>query len=130
MERCGTGKPRRMYLLSNPDGDTCAPKAILYGKGRSRVKTEDGGLPVWWLHKSPGDASYDGKAETVPIRTTFIDPLSRTPRVYAYVRGGQKNGCIMSGTTTDKDGAGRIWLACGGSQMLKGAIDLMPLIGA
>ena len=34
-----------------------------------------------------------------------------------------------SSWAADHPGRNRLWLACGGSQMLKGAIDLMPLMG-
>lgn len=102
-------------------------KAILYGKDGHRVKVEDGGLPVWWLHKSPTVAKYTAGKE---LRQCFFGQhlLSRYPEAKVYVVEAEKTAVMMAATDR-KPMHERIWLACGGSQMLKGAIDLMPLIG-
>ena len=102
-------------------------KAILYGKDGHRVKVEDGGLPVWWLHKSPTVAKYTHGKE---LKQCFFGQhlLKRYPDAKVYVVEAEKTSVLMA-ATDKKPMNERVWLACGGSQMLKGAIDLMPLIG-
>lgn len=102
-------------------------KAILYGKDGHRVKVEDGGLPVWWLHKSPTVTKYTAGKE---LKQCFFGQhlLKQYPNAKVYVVEAEKTAVLMAATDT-KTMDVRIWLACGGSQMLKGAIDLMPLIG-
>lgn len=102
-------------------------KAILYGKDGHRIKTEDGGLPVWWLHKSPTVAEYTrGKELKQCLFGQHL--LQRYPNAQVYVVEAEKTAVMMAATDS-KPMDDRIWLACGGSQMLKGAIDLMPLMG-
>ena len=102
-------------------------KAILYGNDGHRVKVEDGGLPVWWLHKSPTVAQFTSGKE---LRQCFFGQhlLKQYPTAKVYVVEAEKTAVLMAATDR-KPMKKRIWLACGGSQMLKGAIDLMPLIG-
>jgi len=102
-------------------------KAILYGKDGHRVKTEDGGLPVWWLHKSPAMRQYTAGKE---LKQCLFGQhlLQRYPNASVYVVEAEKTAVMMAATDS-KPKKERIWLACGGSQMLKGAIDLMPLMG-
>ena len=101
-------------------------KAILYGKDGHRLKMEDGGLPVWWLHKSPSLRQYTAGKE---LKQCFFGQhlLQQYPKEKVYVVEAEKTAVMMA--ATDKCGKGRLWIACGGSQMLKGAIDLSPLIG-
>ena len=83
------------YLISTGShGETIYPqfdgtfyrtaKAILYGKDGHRIKTEDGGLPVWWLHKSPTVAKYTAGKE---LRQCFFGQhiLNRYPNARVYV---------------------------------------------
>lgn len=125
------------YLISTGShGETIYPqfdgtfyrtaKAILYGKDGHRIKTEDGGLPVWWMHKSPQLRQYTSGKE---LKQCFFGQhlLNRYPKAKVYVVEAEKTAVMMA--ATDKEGKGRLWIACGGSQMLKGAIDLSPLIG-
>lgn len=102
-------------------------KAILYGQDGHRVKVEDGGLPVWWLHKSPTVRQYTSDKE---LRQCFFGQhlLTLYPNAKVYVVEAEKTAVMMAATDS-KPMKERIWLACGGSQMLKGAIDLMPLMG-
>lgn len=102
-------------------------KAIMYGKDGHRVKVEDGGLPVWWLHKSPIVRQYTSGKE---LRQCFFGQhlLQEYPTAKVYVVEAEKTAVLMAATDR-KPRKKRIWLACGGSQMLKGAIGLMPLIG-
>lgn len=128
MERyhCGTGSHGECIYYQFDGERVRTAKAILYGKDGHRVKTEDGGLPVWWLHKSPAMRQYTAGRE---LRQCLFGQhlLQRYPNARVYVVEAEKTAVMMA--ATEKDGANRIWLACGGSQMLKGAIDLMPLIG-
>ena len=102
-------------------------KAILYGKDGHRIKTEDGGLPVWWLHKSPTVAEYTRGKE---LRQCLFGQhlLQRYPNASVYVVEAEKTAVLMAATDQHSIYE-RVWIACGGSQMLKGAIDLMPLMG-
>ena len=128
MERyhCGTGSHYECIYYQHDGEWVRTAKAILYGKDGHRVKTEDGGLPVWWLHKSPAMRQYTAGKE---LKQCLFGQhlLNRYPNARVYVVEAEKTAVMMA--ATDKEGAGRIWLACGGSQMLKGSIDLMPLMG-
>lgn len=110
------------------DGDYLrTAKAILYGKDGHRLKTEDGGLPVWWLHKSPSVRRYTAGKE---LKQCLFGQhlLKRYQNAKVCVVEAEKTAVLMAATdsrTFDE----RIWVACGGSQMLKGAIDLMQLMG-
>lgn len=125
--RCGTGT-RGECIYYQFDGEHVrTAKAILYGKDGHRLKTEDGGLPVWWMHKSPQLRQYTAGKE---LKQCFFGQhlLSRYPTASVFVVEAEKTAVLMAAA----DGVPlceRVWIACGGSQMLKGAIDLMPLIG-
>ncbi|MBO7540348.1 MAG: hypothetical protein J6T33_01660 [Bacteroidales bacterium] len=124
---CGTGSHGECIYYQFDGDHVRTAKAILYGKDGHRIKTEDGGLPVWWLHKSPTVAKYTAGKE---LRQCFFGQhlLKQYPTVKVYVVEAEKTAVLMSATDC-KLMNDRIWLACGGSQMLKGAIDLMPLVG-
>lgn len=124
---CGTGTHGECIYYQYDGTHVRTAKAILYGKDGHRVKVEDGGLPVWWLHKSPTVAKYTAGKE---LRQCFFGQhlLTRYPEAKVYVVEAEKTAVLMAATDR-KPATARIWLACGGSQMLKGAIDLMPLIG-
>lgn len=123
---CGTGGHGECIYYQYDGTHVRTAKAILYGKDGHRLKTEDGGLPVWWLHKSPALRQYTAGHE---LKQCFFGQhlLSRYPNAKVYVVEAEKTAVMMA--ATDKCGKGRLWIACGGSQMLKGAIDLMPLMG-
>lgn len=124
---CGTGTHGECIYYQYDGTHVRTAKAILYGKDGHRVKVEDGGLPVWWLHKSPTVAEYTRGKE---LKQCFFGQhlLRCYPNASVYVVEAEKTAVMMA-TTDSKPMCDRIWLACGGSQMLKGAIDLMPLIG-
>lgn len=129
MERyyCGTGTHGECIYPQFDGEHVRTAKAILYGKDGHRVKVEDGGLPVWWLHKSPTVAQFTAGKE---LRQCFFGQHLLQRYIYArvYVVEAEKTAVMMAATDKHMPYE-RIWLACGGSQMLKGAIDLMPLIG-
>lgn len=128
MERynCGTGSHGECIYYQFDGTHVRTAKAILYGKDGHRLKMEDGGLPVWWLHKSPAFRQYTAGRE---LKQCFFGQhlLLCYPRAKVYVVEAEKTAVMMA--ATDKVGKDRLWIACGGSQMLKGAIDLMPLMG-
>lgn len=128
MERyfCGTGSHGECIYYQHDGTHVRTAKAILYGKDGHRLKMEDGGLPVWWLHKSPALRQYTAGRE---LKQCFFGQhlLRLYQKAKVYVVEAEKTAVMMA--ATDKDGKGRLWIACGGSQMLKGAIDLSPLIG-
>ena len=124
---CGTGGHGECIYYQYDGEHVRTAKAILYGKDGHRVKTEDGGLPVWWLHKSPTMRQYTAGRE---LKQCLFGQhlLSRFQTAKVYVVEAEKTAVMMAATDS-KTMKERIWLGCGGSQMLKGAIDLMPLIG-
>lgn len=125
---CGTGG-RGECIYNQFDGTHVrTAKAIMYGKGGHRLKVEDGGLPVWWLHKSPAMRQYTEGRE---LKQCFFGQhlLRICPNADVYVVEGEKTAVLMAALDSMRGKAGRLWIACGGSQMLKGAIDLMPLVG-
>lgn len=125
MYKCGTGG-RGECIYYQYDGENVrTAKAILYGTDGHRIKVEDGGLPVWWLHKSPALRLHTVGRE---LKQCFFGQhlLSQYQNAKVYVVEAEKTAVLMA--STDKS-MGRIWIACGGSQMLKGAIDLSPLEG-
>lgn len=124
---CGTGGHGECIYYQYDGEHVRTAKAILYGKDGHRVKTEDGGLPVWWLHKSPAMRQYTAGKE---LKQCLFGQhlLSIYPNASVYVVEAEKTAVMMAATDS-KPAKERLWLACGGSQMLKGAIDLMPLIG-
>lgn len=125
--KCGTGSHGECIYYQHDGEHVRTAKAILYGKDGHRVKVEDGGLPVWWLHKSPTVAKYTAGKE---LKQCLFGQhlLNIYPNARVYVVEAEKTAVMMAATDR-KSMNERIWLACGGSQMLKGAIDLMPLIG-
>ena len=127
MYKCGTGA-RGECIYYQYDGDNVrTAKAILYGTDGHRIKVEDGGLPVRWLHKSPQLRQYTAGRE---LKQCLFGQhlLAQYPNAKVYVVEAEKTAVLMAATER-KPRNDRIWIACGGSQMLKGAIDLSPLIG-
>ena len=124
---CGTGAHGECIYYQHDGTHVRTAKAILYGSDGHRLKREDGGLPVWWLHKYPALRQYTAGRE---LRQCLFGQylLRRYPTAKVYVVEAEKTAVMMAATDR-KPMNDRIWLACGGSQMLKGAIDLMPLMG-
>lgn len=123
---CGTGGHGECIYPQYDGTFYRTAKAILYGKDGHRLKMEDGGLPVWWLHKSPALRQYTVGRE---LKQCLFGQhlIAAHPSARIYVVEAEKTAVMMAATdrrTFDE----RIWVACGGSQMLKGAIDLMPLM--
>lgn len=125
--RCGTGGRGECIYFQYDGTFVRTAKAILYGTDGHRIKECDGGLPVWWMHKSPKLREYTrGKELKQCLFGQHL--LQRYPNARIYVVEAEKTAVLMAATDS-KPMNERLWLACGGSQMLKGAIDLMPLIG-
>ena len=127
MERyhCGTGSHGECIYYQYDGTHVRTAKAILYGTDGHRIKVEDGGLPVRWLHKSPTLRQYTAGKE---LHQCLFGQhlLAQYPDKKVYVVEAEKTAVLMAATD---HGRGRLWIACGGSQMLKGAIDLSPLDG-
>ena len=124
---CGTGGHGECIYPQFDGTFYRTAKAILYGNDGHRLKMDDGGLPVWWLHKSPALRQYTAGKE---LKQCLFGQhlIAAHPSARIYVVEAEKTAVMMAATdrrTFDE----RIWLAVGGSQMLKGAIDLMPLMG-
>ena len=123
---CGTGGRGECIYYQYDGLHVRTAKAILYGTDGHRIKEQDGGLPVWWMHKAPQLRQYTAGRE---LRQCLFGQhlLQLYPNAKVYVVEAEKTAVLMA--ATDHPGRNRLWLACGGSQMLKGAIDLMPLMG-
>lgn len=123
--KCGTGARGECIYYQYDGTHVRTAKAILYGTDGHRIKVEDGGLPVRWLHKNPAlrmqTAGKELRQCLFGQHLLKLDPFARI-----YLVEAEKTAVLMA--ATDK-GKGRLWIACGGSQMLKGAIDLSPLDG-
>lgn len=103
-------------------------KSIMYDESGHRLKNTDGeALPVYWLHKStnPDIAQY---MQAHQLKQCFFGQhlLAQYPKHEVWVVEAEKTAVLMA---ANDDRSDRIWLACGGSQMLKGAIDLECLKG-
>lgn len=102
-------------------------KAIMYGTDGHRLKGDGGvAMPVWWMHKAPS-CSFD---ETqFRIQQCFFGQhlLDQCPDHQVWVVESEKTAVLMTAADIAEGRDGRIWLACGGSQMLKGSIDLSCL---
>lgn len=101
-------------------------KAIMYGKDGHRLKGNNGeSLPVYWLHKSPRYSEY---MQAHQLKQCFFGQhlLAQYPEHEVWVVEAEKTAVLMAATDDRTD---RVWLACGGSQMLKGAIDFECLSG-
>ena len=98
-------------------------KAISYDRSGHRLKGDNGDtLPVWWMHKAP---SFTFDEKQFRIKQCFFGQhlLDRYPAYQVWLVEGEKTAVLMTATDIAEGRDGRIWLACGGSQMLKGAID-------
>ena len=123
----GTGSHGECIYYQYDGTHVRTAKAILYGTDGHRIKVEDGGLPVRWLHKSPALRQYTAGRE---LRQCLFGQhlLAQYPNARVYLVEAEKTAVLMAATDREPM-SHRIWLACGGSQMLKGAIDLSPLDG-
>lgn len=101
-------------------------KAIQYGKDGHRLKDMQGdALPVQWYHRQRDVAEY---MKTHQLRQCFFGQhlLQTCKKRDVWVVESEKTAVLMAATD---DRADRVWLACGGSQMLKGSIGLSCLEG-
>lgn len=126
---CGTGE-NGDCLYFQYDGECVRTgKAIMYGRDGHRLKGDDGNsLPVYWLHKCGRYAEY---MKTHEIRQCFFGQhlLTANPDDEVVIVEAEKTAVLLSAYDRQCGVANRIYLACGGSQMLKGAIDLSCLKG-
>lgn len=101
-------------------------KAIHYGKDGHRLKDMQGdSVPVAWYHKQRDAAEY---MQSHRLKQCFFGQhlLAQYPKHVVWVVEAEKTAVLMAATDASQR---RVWLACGGSQMLKGAIDLNCLKG-
>lgn len=99
-------------------------KAISYDRSGHRLKGDNGDtLPVWWMHKAP---SYAFDETQYRIKQCFFGQhlLEQFPSHQVWIVEGEKTAVLMTARDIEQGKINRIWLACGGSQMLKGAIEL------
>lgn len=120
---------RRYRIQTGANGECIFPqydgkvvrtaKAIMYGPDGHRMKDGDGGsLPVTWLHKASGIA---GELKQCLFGQHLLDEEKDNA---VWVVESEKTAVLMS-TVYDFI----TFVACGGSQMLKGAIDISCLEG-
>lgn len=105
-------------------------KAIMYGKDGHRKKREDGeALPVYWYHKLHEQEGKELQQCLFGQHLLIVDKKSPV-----LVVESEKTAVLMTAYELfiqhlNADIERHIYLACGGSQMLKGAIDLSCLFG-
>lgn len=127
--RIGTGADGECIYYQFDGARVRTGKAIAYDRSGHRLKGNNGDtLPVWWMHKAP---SYKFDETQFRIKQCFFGQhlLQVFPDSKVWVVEGEKTAVLMTATDIANGREGRIWLACGGSQMLKGAIDLSCLDG-
>lgn len=125
---------RKYRVMTGANGECIFPqydgwalrtaKAIMYDSTGHRLKGDDGeSLPVWWLHKDSSVAEYVKGKE---LKQCFFGQhlLAEYPDYSVWVVESEKTAILMS-----VENEHVIFIACGGSQMLKGAIDLSVLKG-
>lgn len=124
--RIGTGAHGEC-LFPQYDGECLrTAKAIRYDVNGHRLKDAGGAaLPVYWLHKSPMFKEYMSRHKLE--QCLFGQHLLKLREgAEVWVVEAEKTALLMAATDERED---RVWLACGGSQMMKGAIDLRCLQG-
>lgn len=127
---------RRYYIGTGIQGACVFPqfdgvflrtaKAIHYAKNGHRLKDMQGeSLPVSWYHKQRDVAEY---MQSHQLKQCLFGQhlLSQYQKYEVWIVEAEKTAVLMAATDASQS---RIWLACGGSQMLKGAIDLDCLKG-
>lgn len=103
-------------------------KAIMYDSKGHREKGNFGeSLPVFWWHKAIGNIPPEGYEMRQCLFGQHLLSDNRFSDFPVWIAESEKTAVLM--TATDTDETERLWLACGGSQMLKGAIDLSCLKG-
>lgn len=108
-------------------------KAIMYGKDGHRMKREDGeALPVYWYHKLYKLHEQEGKELQQCLFGQHL--LVEDNESAVFIVEGEKTAVLMTAYEQwiYRQGAQferHLYLACGGSQMLKGAIDMSCLFG-
>lgn len=127
---CGTGANGECIYYQYDGTFVRTAKAIRYGADGHRLKGDDGNaLPVWWLHKSKmlGFEIPEDKELKQCLFGQHL--LLEYPDLPVVVVEAEKTAVLMAAYDRMCKVHDRVILACGGSQMLKGAIDLMPLMG-
>lgn len=103
-------------------------KSILYDGSGHRVKNFNAKqLPVRWWHKLPENRNY---MQCHRLSQCFFGQhlLKEFPEAEVAIVESEKTAVLISAIDS-RSPQERIWIACGGSQMLKGAIDLSILKG-
>lgn len=126
--KCGTGSMGECIYYQYDGTFVRTAKAIRYGADGHRLKGDDGNaLPVWWLHKSRGfEIPEDRELKQCLFGQHLL--LEHPDRDVTVVEA-EKTAVLMAAYDRYCGVSDRVIVACGGSQMLKGAVDLMPLMG-
>ena len=128
MYHCGTAADGSCIFPQYDGKSMRTAKAIRYGSDGHRMKGDDGeSLPVYWWHKAPGNEPTEGHAMRQCLFGQHLLTISHFDGMPVWVVESEKTAVLMAATDTYE--TRRVWLACGGSQMLKGAIDLSCLNG-
>ena len=127
---CGTAGIANIYWQF--DGEAVRTgKAIIYSADGHRQRGGDGEtLPVWWWHKTDKVAAYaqNHRLQQCLFGAHLLRQADKA-KDKVYIVEGEKTAVLMAAADRREGRGGRLWLACGGSQMLKGAVSLSPLIG-
>lgn len=122
---CGTGSNGECVYYQFDGENVRTAKAIMYGSDGHRKKNDDGRLPVWWLHRSRKEWRDGYKIR----QCLFGQHLLNGNDFPVIVVEAEKTAILMAARQLIAGGEHVIFVAAGGSQLLKGAIDLSPLNG-
>lgn len=116
---CGTGQAGECIFFQYDGNYIRTAKMMKYDVAGHRVKDDDGMPLVRWLHK------YIHNAAHYELRQCLFGEHLLAKAANVYVVEAEKTAILMSATWKED----AVWVACGGSNMLNGAINLMPLMG-
>lgn len=121
--RCGTGANGECIFWQFDGEKVRTGKAVKYDKTGHRVKE---GLPVWWWHTSPS-SGFDKERHEIR-QCLFGAHLIKGDTEAVVVVEAEKTAVLMAAFARKFNiFPGVVFVACGGSQMLKGACGLSPL---
>lgn len=125
--RCGTGVGGECIFYQFDGEHVRTAKAIMYGEYGHRLKGGDGqSLPVRWLHRMREEWRNDYELAQCLFGAHL---LKKYPNRRVVVVEAEKTAVLMAAHQRNDGEEGDVFVACGGSQMLKGKVDILPLIG-
>lgn len=123
--RCGTGGGGECVYYQYDGEWLRTAKMIMYGPDGHRLKGGDGrSLPVRWLHRSRAEWREGFELSQCLFGTHL---LAKHPQRRVVLVEAEKTAVLMAAHQRGLGNTGDVFVACGGSQMLKGSCDLSYL---